>query len=171
MEKERHEYLKMKKLDFDRSQELVGKQKKLDVFISNLQEKFDVKITKAGFPFSEIANPTLFRLPSEPKYSKFISNSPEDEIRIISMIKEWFTKQESKTFLIRNNHLIDSDDWLEVDSIGLLEYFNTAIVEFDILHTLIFSPSTNNFITIFEFENEVIWYKGIIIAGKIKYHW
>lgn len=170
MEKDRNEYLKKKKLEFHKKHELVIKQKKLDSFISDLQERFHVKITKISFPFSEIASPTLYNLPSEPKYMKFTINSPENENQIISIIKEWFTKQESKIFLIKNNHLIDNDDFLEIDSLSLLENFNSAILEFDLFHTLIFSPSSNNFINIFEFENEVIFYKGNISGEKIKYY-
>jgi len=170
MEKDREKYLKKKWLEFHKNQEIAIRQKKLDSFISNLQEKFNAIITKTSFPFSEVASPSLYNLPSEPKYTKFTVNSPENENQIISIIKEWFTKQESKTFLIRNDYLIDKDDFLEIDSLSLLENFNSAILEFDLFHTLIFSPSSNHFINIFEFENEVKFYKGIISRGKIKYY-
>jgi hypothetical protein len=170
MEQGRYEYLKKKKLEFDRIREIDIKQRKLDKFILNLQEKFRVKITNTSFPFSEIASPTSYNLPSEPKYTKLIISSIESENQIVSIIKEWFTKQESKTFLIRNGHLMSTNDWLEIDSLSLLENFNSAVLDFDLFHTLIFCPSSNNFINIFEFENEVIFYKGIIAEETIKYY-
>lgn len=168
MEDNRYKYLKSKQHEFHESFKIQSKHKNLNSFISLVQKQFNVKITEASFPLSEIVSPVRYDLPEEPKYTKFIIDTNETEI--IQLIKDWFAEQKSETFLIKNVNLINRDDWLEIDSQSLLENFNHAFIKFDLLHTLIFSPSSKNFINVFEFENEVIFYKGNISDKEIRYY-
>lgn len=170
MDEERIEYLKKKQFEFQEKLKLKSKIKNLDLFISKLQQNFDVEITKISFPFCEIASPNKYDLPKKPEYTKFTIYSDESENEIIHIIKTWFIEQKSNKFLIRNSNLIEENDWLEIDSKSLLNNFDIAFIDLNLFHTLIFSPTSKNFLNIFEFENEVVLYKGKIRNKEIKYY-
>jgi hypothetical protein len=170
MNVDRIAYLKKKQFEFQEKLKLKSKIENLELFISNLQQNFNVKITKISFPFCEIASPNKYDLPEKPEYTKFTIYSDESENEIIQIIKNWFIEQKSNKFLIRNGNLIEENDWLEIDSKSLLNNFHIAIIDLNLFHTLIFSPTSKNFLNIFEFENEVVFYKGKIDNKKIKYY-
>jgi len=170
MDKEKLDYLKNKQLDFHNSLIQKAKEENLCLFLNTLKNIIPVKIIQKDFPLDKIAKPTLVNLPDEPKYINCRFESSDEVDNVKSIFKNWITEQKSETLLIKNENLIDTNDWIEVDTKTLLNNFDFAFEKLHFLYTIIFSSGAKSFINSFEFENDVTIYKGNVTNSDIKYY-
>lgn len=170
MDKEKLDYLKKKQLDFQNSLKLKAKEENLYLFLNTLNNIIPIRIIQKDFPLDEIAKPTLINLPNQPNYinCRFENNDEIERVKLI--FKKWITEQKSETLLIKNENLINTNDWIEIDTKALMNNFDFVFEKLDFLYTLIFSNISKGFINSFEFENDVTIYQGNISDNEIKYY-
>uniref|UniRef100_UPI00404B6C92 hypothetical protein n=1 Tax=Flavobacterium sp. TaxID=239 RepID=UPI00404B6C92 len=169
---ERIEYLKQKRTDFKGRIQLEKRQNVLNQFMSelnNIESKL-VKISSSDINIEKIVSPTLYYKPEIPVFTELRYKTNEEELNVKNAIKNWIFNQGSKRILVRNQFLIENNDWLELNAKSLYRNFDLLFDKLNILQTIMLAPENGNFINIFEFECDVTIYRGIITENEIKYY-
>lgn len=169
---ERLEYLEQKRAYYKSRVELEKKQNDLNRFLSELNsiESELVKISPSDISIKNIASPTLIDKQKNPVYSELRFKTNTEESKVKSVIKNWILEQNSGRVLIKNQYLIEDNDWLELNAKSLYRNFDLLFDKLDILYTLLLAPESGNFINLFEFEYDVTIYRGMITENEIKYY-
>ena len=169
---ERLEYLKQKRTDNKGRIQLEKRQNVLNQFMSELNniESELVKISSSDINIEKIASPTLYYKPEIPVFTELRCKTNEEELNVKNAIKNWIFEQGSKRILVKNQFLIENNDWIELNAKSLYQNFDLLFDKLNILHTIMLAPENGNFINIFEFEYDVTIYRGIIIENEIKYY-
>ncbi|HRE76945.1 MAG TPA: hypothetical protein PLL09_03880 [Flavobacterium sp.] len=169
---ERLEYLKQKRTNYKGRTELEKRQNDLNQFLSELNniESELVKISSSDINIKNIASPTLYDKPENPVYTELRYKTNEEKLNVKSAIKNWIFEQGSKRILVKNQFLIENNDWLELNAKSLYRNFDLLFEKLNILYTIMLAPENGNFITLFEFEYDVTIYSGIITENGITYY-
>ena len=169
---ERFEYLKQKRTDNKGRIQLEKRQNVLNQFMSELNniESELVKISSSDINIEKIASPNLYYKPEIPVFTELRCKTNEEELNVKNVIKNWIFEQGSKRILVKNQFLIENNDWIELNAKSLYQNFDLLFDKLNILHTIMLAPENGNFINIFEFECDVTIYRGIIIENEIKYY-
>lgn len=169
---ERLEYLKQKRTDYKGRIEFEKRQNDLNQFVSELNtiESELVKISSFDINTKNIVSPTLYDKLENPIYTELRYKTNEEELNVKSVIKNWIFEQGSKRILIKNQFLIENNDWFELNAKSLYRNFDLLFDKLNILYTIMLAPKNGNFITLFEFEYDVTIYRGIISENGVKYY-
>lgn len=169
---ERLEYLKKKRADNKSRVELEKRQNDLNQFLSELNsiESELVKISSSDINIKNIANATLYDKPENPVYTELQFKTNKEKSNVKNVVKSWILEQNSGRILVKNQFLIEDNDWLEFKAKSLYRNFDLLFDKLDILYTIMLAPENGKFVNLFEFEYAVTIYRGTITENEIKYY-
>lgn len=170
---EKKQYLLNKRIFAHKQLEIDKQKNKLIDFLNNLNRKTDseLKITSEQFPLKKIANPAAYDTPDFPKHLNIRCKTDQELTLVKKKYKDWVSNQKTKNIFFKNKYCLNTNDWIVCSKRDFLENFDVFFDELDVMYTILFFPMNRNFISSFEFEYNVIIYKGFINdKEEITYH-